>query len=100
MRNYYVSIDYGDGKVLSLADFPQVTLAQTATPPAANQVVGITWALFIISWFIVAVFFGFPLIFSVLRNCNKSKPKVDPNISTYLDVTTTNFDQGDMDMEE
>jgi len=36
MRNYYVTIDYGDGKVLSLADFPQVTLAQTATPPAAN----------------------------------------------------------------
>jgi len=36
MRNYYVSIDYGDGKALSLADLPQVTLAQTATPPAAN----------------------------------------------------------------
>jgi hypothetical protein len=100
MRNYYVSIDFGDDKPLYVNEFPQITMAQTATPPAANSVVGITWALFIISWFIVAVFFGFPLVFSVLRNCNKSKPKVDPNVSTYLDVTTTNFDEGEMDMDD
>jgi hypothetical protein len=36
MRNYYVSIDYGDGKILGIAGTPEVTLAQTATPPAAN----------------------------------------------------------------
>jgi len=43
-------------------------------------------------------FLGFPIVFSLVKNCNRSKPSLD--VSTYMDVTATHFSEGDLELDD
>ena len=77
MRNYYVSINY---------EYSMISLAATSRPPKYNELTGTVWALFIIACVIVGAGLGIPIVFSLMKNCKRSKVNLD--VSTYMDLTS------------
>ena len=78
-RNYYVSLNY---------ETYEISLAKNAIVPVTQDLSGWVFFLFILACGVVSVGLGFPIVFSLVKNCKRGRTiKMRGDVSTFMDVS-------------
>ena len=66
----------------------QISLAKNAIVPVSLELSGWPFFLFILACGVVSVGLGFPIVFSLVKNCKRGRTiKMKGDVSTYMDVS-------------